>query len=241
MASALGGGYSSFSGATTPHRGLHSGSPRHLSPETSQIFERDVQEDLLDPGLPSAIPHHIQTENHIPPVLEAASTAITDSHLSPEDVEIVMSSAHQPAAVTFGGASPEEVPASAFASHSEHGHGHEQLDANSTYGNMDPTDLRRLSFISFADVVHAEHAHADGKDAIHTMGMSSLPPPINGNRSPSPRRGQGGLDRMHVAQPATHGELTIETLQQTLDKTGVERSGSISQQHPRSLSRSVND
>jgi len=224
----------------SPHRGLH-GSPRHLSPATSQIFERDVQEDTLDPGLSSAIPHHIQTENHIPAVLEAASTAITDSHLRPQDVEIVTSSAHQSAAVTVGGASPEEVPASAFASHSELGANHEHLDASSTYGNVDPTDLRRLSFISFADIVHAEHAH-DGKDSSHLAGTTPGGSFARGHRSPSPMRGHGMADRTNMASStlggshssnrqsvygnsAQQGELTIETLQQTLDKT---RSGSVS-------------
>lgn len=241
MAAALGQNHSSFPGAISPKRGLHSSSPRHLSPATSQIFERDVQEDFLDPSISSAIPHHLTTEDQIPSVLDAASTAITDSHLSPEDVEIVMSSAHQPAAVTVGGASPEERPASAFASHSELGINHEPLDANSTYGNVDPTDLRRLSFISFADVIHAEQAHADGSS--HAAGLSSASPSVGGNRSPSPMRAQAGSDRLHApsglspSNASAQGELTIETLRQTLDKTGVERSGSVNRHSTQSQSR----
>jgi hypothetical protein len=64
------------------------------SPASSQIFERNVQEPEPSP----AIPAHIKTEDHIPAALDASSLAITDDHLNPDEVEIVMHVAHQPAA-----------------------------------------------------------------------------------------------------------------------------------------------
>ncbi|CAI4212234.1 unnamed protein product [Parascedosporium putredinis] len=67
---------------SSPTRGLSS-SPRLSSPAGSQIFERDVQDSVILPTSP-AIPSHIQTENHIPPVLNASSEAITDRHLDPD-------------------------------------------------------------------------------------------------------------------------------------------------------------
>lgn len=80
--------------AASPNRRLNrSSSPGLHSPASSQIFERDVQEPEPSP----AIPAHIKTEDHIPPALDASSLAITDDHLNPDEVEIVMHSAHQPA------------------------------------------------------------------------------------------------------------------------------------------------
>lgn len=168
------------------------------------IFERNVQEAPLPDDLQAAIPHHIQTEDYIPPILEASSHAITDSKLNPDEVEIVMHSAHQPAATTIahpegttgglgsGALSPlslghsadgPQLGASAILSEST-----TSIDEQAShYGSLDASDVRRLSFISFADVVQGEHAH-DGsvpnlsKD-LHMSMMSSTT-----NRSPSPVR-----------------------------------------------------
>src|SRR5271170_5697922 len=79
-----------------PSRNLHSSSPRVVSPAGSQIFERDVQESSLPVPNSPAIPSHIQTENHIPSVLDASSEAITDKNIDPDSVEIIMHSSHQP-------------------------------------------------------------------------------------------------------------------------------------------------
>jgi hypothetical protein len=137
-----------------------------------------------------AIPSHIQTENHIPPVLDASSEAITDGHLSPDTVEIVTHNSHQPAAVTVTGASPYDQPApnswaedlAAFADKDE---------AASNYGSLDSTDVRRLSFISFADVVQAEHTPtglpAGSRESMSHAGLTSLTS-AGLNRSPSPIR-----------------------------------------------------
>ena len=180
----------------SPGRAMQS-SPRLHSPASSQIFERSVQEDNVPVASSPAIPSHINTENHIPPVLDASSMAITDDHLTPDTVEIVTHAAHQPASVTVTGAGhidstlsspiPEDVPPSIAQSIAEGGN----EDAASTYGALDSADVRRLSFISFADVVHAEQAQgADGsmRDSLLLSGASSIASPNPMARSPSPVR-----------------------------------------------------
>ncbi|KAK4229600.1 hypothetical protein QBC38DRAFT_359012 [Podospora fimiseda] len=157
-------------------------SPRLSSPAGSQIFERDVQESAaaVMPNSP-AIPSHIQTENFIPPVLDASSEAITDSHLDPDNVEIVThqriysepSWTEELAAFSLD----KGIPATNTA------------DSASNYGNLDNTDVRRLSFISFAEMVQAEQASTvvGNRESMHIAGLTSLN--IHGNnRSPSPIR-----------------------------------------------------
>ncbi|KAK0652202.1 hypothetical protein B0T16DRAFT_426781 [Cercophora newfieldiana] len=171
---------------TSPSRAFAS-SPRLASPAGSQIFERDVQESTTLPPNSPAIPSHIQTENYIPPVLDASSEAITDGHLDPNDVEIITHTSHQPAAVAVTGGGLLEPSwadeLAAFAS--EKG-----TDSASNYGSLDTTDVRRLSFISFADVVQAEQSHgiAGSRDSMHLAGLTSLASMGITNRSPSPIR-----------------------------------------------------
>ena len=172
---------------SSPGRGLSS-SPRLSSPAGSQIFERDVQDSVSGMPTSPAIPSHIQTEDHIPPVLDASSEAITDDHLDPDSIEIVTHNAHQLAAFTVTGAGQHPTYEQMAASWAEElGVPSDQRDDASNYGSLDPTDVRRLSFISFADVVQAEHgAHAPGnRESMHLAGLTSL---SNVNRSPSPIR-----------------------------------------------------
>lgn len=196
-------GEHAFTIPTSPSRGFTS-SPRLVSPATSQIFERDVQDStILMPNSP-AIPGHIQTENYIPSVLDDASEAITNNKLDPNTVEIVTHSQHQPAAVTVTGASnnnPYDQSASEWAAElaSFADHDFVSPDNASNYGSLDSSDVRRLSFISFADVVQAEHQPhagiASSRDSIHLAGLTSLS--AAANRSPSPIRSpvssQGGV------------------------------------------------
>lgn len=227
----------------SPHRILYSSSPRIVSPAGSQIFERDVQESaVLVPNSP-AIPSHIQTEDRIPPVLDASSEAITNNEIDPDTVEIVMHSSHQPAAVTVTGVGSADATGGMWAddlvAHPD------KDDAASNYGALDSTDVRRLSFISFSDIVQSEHAeHAGSRDSIYVAGLSSLS--SGPNRSPSPIRSpvssQGfgtspptsksasikGFDMSPRGKPLgspTHGplnggELTIETMKQAIRRTG---------------------
>ncbi|KAH7026403.1 uncharacterized protein B0I36DRAFT_248160 [Microdochium trichocladiopsis] len=177
---------------SSPGRVGHPSSPRLSSPAGSQIFERNVQDSAVLPSL-AAIPAHIQTENHIPPVLDASSEAITDDHLNPDTVEIVTHTHHQPAAAAVTGASmppsqdslaqPWAEDLAAFSSDKE--------ELASNYGSLDSSDVRRLSFISFADVVQAEHGGLGGmpgnRESVHLGGLTSLAS-LGANRSPSPIR-----------------------------------------------------
>ncbi|KAI9778424.1 MAG: hypothetical protein M1839_008070 [Geoglossum umbratile] len=234
---------------SSPNRRYYSSSPRLPSPASSQIFERNVQENSLPAPTSPAIPAHIQTENHIPPVLEASSLAITDGHLDPDDVEIVMHSAHQPAAVTVTGTGSSEVVGMSFLDDTMTHQDND--DAASNYGSLDAADVRRLSFISFADVVQAEHVEqSNNRDSTHSPGLPSPSGSPWANRSPSPVRsllsstafgtspptsGTGSLRGLDGSpgrggkapnsptvphSPPMGGELTIETMRQALRKTG---------------------
>lgn len=176
---------------SSPGRNMYTSSPRLASPAGSQIFERDVQEPVIIPTSP-AIPSHIQVENHIPPALDATSEAITDDHLDPDTVEIVTHVSHQPASVTVTGTSPyETASASSSAWIDELASLAEKEEAASNYGSLDSADVRRLSFISFADVVQAEHGGtlgaASSRDSMYLAGLTSLTS-TGMNRSPSPIR-----------------------------------------------------
>ncbi|KGO65445.1 hypothetical protein PITC_079240 [Penicillium italicum] len=211
--------------------------PRIHSP-ASQIFERDVQVDIVPAQASPSIPAHIRTDNYIPPVLEASSAAITDDRLDPDSVEIVTHSLHQPA----GGPSGEQsIPSSGI----DHLLGQSDGDElSSSYGALDTTDIRRLSFISFADVVNAEHAetneaHSGVISRERLGGLNQSPSPL---RSPSSSHGFGtspptstatsfrGLDmsptRFPIASAAQSpvsssfgGDLNVETMRQALRKT----------------------
>ena len=102
-----------------------------------------------------------------------------------------------------------------------------------------------MSFISFADVVNAEHAEVS-KDGTHLSSLGSGPSSIAGGRSPSPIRspvsdrgkpmtppmdtlsvkglesspGRGPAPSVTSGHGIPHTELTIETMRQTLQKTG---------------------
>ncbi|EXJ95699.1 hypothetical protein A1O1_00822 [Capronia coronata CBS 617.96] len=193
----------SLAGSVSPHRGslvhpygrpgspsyaFHNTSPRPQSPASSMIFERNVQEEVLPPETSPHLPSHVIMENHIAPALDASAEAITNDKLDPDTVEIVTHATHQPAAVTITGLGGEQSMASSVVDESPSPpvHRHD-ADNVSTYGSFDSGDVRRLSFISFADVVHGEQEMgvADARrDSAHLSGHQSLVPP----RSPSPIR-----------------------------------------------------
>lgn len=196
---------------SSPGRAL-SGSPRVASPAGSQIFERDVQDStVLKPSSP-AIPTHIQTENYIPSVLDDASEAITNTKLDPDTVEIVTHSSHQPASVTVTGvysaSTPYDQTASEWAEELESFASRTGLppDTASNYGSLDPTDVRRLSFISFADVVQSEHGgHPTfgSRDNLHLAGLTSMPHAAM-NRSPSPIRSPVSSQGLGTSPPTSN-------------------------------------
>ncbi|KXT08427.1 hypothetical protein AC579_5880 [Pseudocercospora musae] len=266
--------------AASPSR-VRSSSPRLHSPASSEIFERNVQEPIPisflgkdEKNLEQHLPAHVITEDAIPPALEASAEAITNNRLNPDEVEIVTSASHQPAAqVVLEGAtshtdlsslnSPRselidptisEAPSSLHASGIIPGSEDENA---STYAQLDPNDVRRLSFISFKDIVHSEHqqmaasslGEIGSRDSLH---ISNVPAFSVGERAASPLRSprsptsthssKGGLTTPPPGTNATalainseqspvrsvglgspgnhqHGELTIETMRQSIRKT----------------------
>jgi len=167
---------------THPYGSRGSVSSRHHSPASSMIFERNVQEDIVPQEVSAHLPSHILTENHIAPALDDASELITNRSLDPDTVEIVTHATHQPAAVTITGPVAEQSFAPSMHDSAPHIH-REDTDDASNYGAMDTADVRRLSFISFADVVHAEQEHSDQRRDSALLGHPALAP-----RSPSPTR-----------------------------------------------------
>lgn len=169
-----------------------------LNSPASQIFERSVQEDLFSSQPSPSIPSHIVTENHIPPILDDASAAITDERLDPDSVEIVTHGIHQPAALTVGGLRDSALHSPA---HDEHpGAFYPPLDSEDSASNAgaiestSPQDIKRLSFISFADLVHAEQAESGefgvggDRNSMFLLHQNALPTVPNNadNRLPSP-------------------------------------------------------
>ncbi|KAJ9622237.1 hypothetical protein H2204_011585 [Knufia peltigerae] len=234
----------------SPGLGRQSASPRPQSPASSMIFERNVQDEVVHPETSPHLPSHVIMENHIAPALDASAEAITNEKLDPDTVEIVTSATHQPAAVTITGLGNEQSLASSmqdeFPAPSTH---RQDTDNTSTYGSLDSTDVRRLSFISFADVVHGEQEAGDvRRDSAHLSGHPSLIPP----RSPSPVRSPTSSAAFGTSPPtsvtasvkgfetspnraprgtgsplpgqssplAMGSEINVETMRQALRKTG---------------------
>lgn len=209
--------YNNTMPAPSPSR-LRSSSPRLHSPASSEIFERNVQEPVPISTLqnelsPAHIPNHVLTEDHIPAALEASAEAITSSNLNADEVEIVTATSHQPAAaslessITGDVSSPHSHQLPSLLHQASEGSEPASLNAASSgflplptnaedesansYGALDPNDVRRLSFISFADVVHSEHVHptttgdiAGSRDSLH---IGSSPPGAH-DRAASPLR-----------------------------------------------------
>ena len=155
------------------------------------------------------------TEDHIPAALEASVEAITSETLNADDVEIVTSTAHQPAAASVLESSAshadlaslnspalqqqfpdisEPAPLTGTTSFLQT---QADEDGASSYGALDPNDARRLSFISFADVVQSEHTHPApashlsemaSRDNLHMASISSIQErtasPLRSPRSP---------------------------------------------------------
>jgi len=127
--------------------------------------------------------------------------------------------------------------------------------AASTYASLDPTDVRRLSFISFKDVVLSEHQHTISPLAHHgsigdvvgsreSLPLSQSPPH---DRAASPLRSPASTSGITtppsydtsstpLSSPSQqtlglaqqHGDLTIETMRQALRKTA---SGDLGARH----------
>ncbi|KAL4945342.1 hypothetical protein BDV06DRAFT_209582 [Aspergillus oleicola] len=162
-------------------------SPLQSNSPASLIFERSVQEDIVFPEISPSIPSHIRTENHIPPVLEASSAAITDNGLDPDSVEIVTHNIHQPATNGSHTDQPLRSPSTDNAATDLR----DPEESQSTSQSPEVNDIRRLSFISFADVVNAENAEtgeyaASNESVQRSPGSPNQSATAYRNMSPSP-------------------------------------------------------
>ncbi|KZZ90938.1 hypothetical protein AAP_03579 [Ascosphaera apis ARSEF 7405] len=224
--------------STPSHRRLSYGlpsSPRspRLHGSSSQIFERDVQEDIRHIPTSPSIPSHLRTENHIPPVLGPSSVVLTDDKFDPDSIEIVTHNLHHAA-----------VPSSHDDSASIH-----PADNDDSVSIPEHSDVRRLSFVSFADVIHGEHAEMEALpngDSVAGSALSPLSPhsfirrtksshfntppsPSDTSLSPnavSPTRSlhsRGYISPAASAQSAhlhgLSGEFNIETMRQALRRS----------------------
>jgi len=209
-------------------------SPQNFAtPDPSSIFERNVQESTLPIDAAPAIPAHMKTEDLIPPALEASSLAITNNHLKPDDVEIVTHAAHQPAAAalpdstSFGPQSDSHLPLSHHSSQSEVPLTHQDNEETAAnYGTLDPNDVRRLSFISFADVVQAEHAEQESSlsHKPSSLGQSRAQSPVK-FQPPSPTRSPASSFTRNVTTPP----VGIDAVSQQGFEVSPDRSPSRSQ------------
>jgi hypothetical protein len=177
------------------------------------------------------IPAHFTTEDRIPPVLEASSIAIA-KNVNPDAVEILTSSAHVPAALRGTGTS--SYPHSQSATQSSDGLGLWSMDegamsasAHSAYGGSidGTTDVKRLSFISFADVVQQEHAelqhHSFTTEGL--LGVSS--PPLSSGRDSAKSPDLASMPGSPVGSFAGGEGVVTETMSKALGL--VESSGGI--------------
>ncbi|RVX74890.1 hypothetical protein B0A52_01167 [Exophiala mesophila] len=232
----------------SPGQNLHSQNSRPQSPASSMIFERNVQEDVALPEVSPHLPSHVIIENHIAPALDASAEAITNEKLDPDTVEIVTHATHQPASVTITRVPPEPSLGSPVLDDLTPAP-RQDTEETSNYGSLDQTDVRRLSFISFADVVHGEQENLEGRrDSAHLSGHHGFisprsPSPIRsptssaafGTSPPtsvtasvkgfetSPHRHQRGTASPLPGQSsplAAGSEINIETMRQALRKTG---------------------
>lgn len=187
----------------SPGGALRSASPRVHSPASSQIFERDVQEDIVPAQVSPSIPSHIITENHIPPILEASSVALTDERLNPDLVEIVTHNSHQTASLpTTSGNVPNGFslgsPYDDASTHNFPGH-----DYKPSAGHADNGDIRRLSFVSFADLVNGEHMGNEllsNHDSVYHGGVPASPFLVH-SRPYSPENGYGSPQNFSISPP----------------------------------------
>lgn len=268
--------------ASSPSR-VRSSSPRLHSPASSEIFERNVQEPIPisslgkdEKNLEQHLPAHVITEDAIPPALEASAEAITNNRLNPDEVEIVTSASHQPAAQVVLEAATSHTDLTSLNSPRSEGleaaigeptsslHATGILpgadeDNASTYAQLDPNDVRRLSFISFKDIVHSEHQQMaasslgdiGSRDSLHIShaapatsiseraasplrcprsptsthssskgGLTTPPPGINATNPLAVNPEQSPVRSIGLGSPGSqHGELTIETMRQSIRKT----------------------
>lgn len=207
---------------------------RAQSPALS-IFERSVQEDIVPPQSSPSIPSHIRTENHIPPVLEASSAAITDDHPGPEPVEIITPPHTHPQQPASADAPASQLLSSSWPGDTSSSGGDAGKGVPHPNGAADNADVRRLSFISFADVINAENAEtaehnaSPNRDSFHApthwrnSGAMGMAP--HQNRSPSPLQSPTFSGDLGTS-PATSTSASFKGMETSLHRSGGRDAGS---------------
>ncbi|KAJ5573061.1 hypothetical protein N7450_010045 [Penicillium hetheringtonii] len=211
--------------------GASSQLPPRLHSPASQIFERDVQEDILPAQASPSIPAHIRTENYIPPVLEASSAAITDEQLDPDSVEIVTHSLHHPATgIATSSTAEHSLSSSGIADHGAV-HSSDADEMSSSYGALD-TDSRNFSgMASSGNPIPGAHNRSPSPlrspASSHALGTSpptSIATSFKGlDMSPSHGARRPGSPLPLAQSPVSSnfgGELNVETMRQALRRTG---------------------
>ncbi|KAK9390464.1 hypothetical protein V1515DRAFT_21658 [Lipomyces mesembrius] len=156
-------------------------SPRVSSPDSSMIFERQVQDPVLTA---SDVPSHHHSENLIPPVLAASCEALTDESVDPEDVEVV--SVARPYSNSIHRTN-SAVSLASIASSAASFLAVSPKSSSSTATSTAPpptsgSSTHRLSFYTYADVVHDALAPTDEKlqspspDLAAHVGKAPHPP-----------------------------------------------------------------
>ncbi|KAK7203056.1 hypothetical protein BZA70DRAFT_80287 [Myxozyma melibiosi] len=149
------------------------GSGSEISPASSMIFERQVQQDAASTSAGSscgAIPTHHHSSNLIPPVLTASCEVLTNEQTDPDQVEVVSvsrSSLHRSnsnASLTSMGSialSMQPVSPTASVKNYSTPNNYTTNDSNeenmiNSNDNSSPTVQHRLSFYSFVDVINSD-------------------------------------------------------------------------------------
>ena len=126
-----------------------------------------------------------------------------------------MHSSHMPAATVVTGPATSDVLGSSWTEDSAAA-SHPHPEVEDSYGSLDSADVRRLSFISFADVVHAEQAdHSTGRDPSVLSSPSSVTGFSRAGRSPSPGHAPVGGGAMAYAMSGSPLASSFSRLDQS--------------------------
>ncbi|KAK9447817.1 uncharacterized protein V1518DRAFT_434651 [Limtongia smithiae] len=190
----------SIAAATTRTKRAPSYAPS-LSPESSMIFERQVQDQLLSPD---AVPSHHYNANMIPPVLAASCEILTDSAANFDRVEVISITRSSRANSMHKSNSSVSLASLQVSSPSIS----PMLSPHAP--SLPPIDTQhRLSFCSYSDVVQ----YSLERDGVGTPGDDAET--LNGY-------GDGSPSVMQSSPP----QLTVTTLGDTIRRTQYEMAGS---------------
>ncbi|KAK9318624.1 hypothetical protein V1522DRAFT_274521 [Lipomyces starkeyi] len=191
-------------------------SPRVSSPDSSMIFERQVQDPILTA---SGVPSHHHSENLIPPVLAASCEALTDESVDPEDVEVV--SVARPYSNSIHRTN-SAVSLASIASSAPSFQAVSPKSSSSTSPSTAPpptssSSTHRLSFYTYADVVHDAMAPTD--ENLHSPSPDLA---THDGKAPHPRLFLSSTDAnaaTDIASPFVSDSASVNSQQQFVTVT----------------------